>query len=412
MKRLFSFFICGATLPSTAQEVLGGSREAFALMPAVVIANGKVVDIQYSPSGQQILYRRIGGKDLLTLNQSVDRKATSRTYVYNVKTAKTKEIPIGDAESQLEFKMLSDDRTVFFVDKKFTDYQGFFNLETGEFRRTKLDFDSIRYFGSTAGSSWLLCELPNNKQMIVRPSGEFQTLALSDGIRFDRAYREDGSFIYAIGTGSIPGTYFDLEIRKSDYAVKVKPLSREVLMKQEDESLLYRLRLSTDGEFISLRYNPGSKEGQFSKIVLPRSVILAIEDRCRAQLSPTYQSICFTSGGALLFREIISIDLKVALKVDEERQKEQAIQDAKQIGEALISYCSDMEGELPSPDEFKDRIKPYLRNPKILNGFTYNSRYKNGTDIASPSSEEVGFTSGPGGRAVLYADGSVRWKPN
>jgi len=76
-----------------------------------------------------------------------------------------------------------------------------------------------------------------------------------------------------------------------------------------------------------------------------------------------------------------------------------------------MMYAQDYDEVLPSGDGLQDTILPYLKMADILKGFqfTYNGPSELGK-IEKPNETVLGFISGPGGRAVLYADGHARWE--
>lgn len=90
-----------------------------------------------------------------------------------------------------------------------------------------------------------------------------------------------------------------------------------------------------------------------------------------------------------------------------------AISNAKQAGLALIMYSLDYDEILPAAsDRLGDMILPYLKNSDIADGLNYT--YGGGplAGIQNPSATVLGTYPGPGGAAIIYADGHVVWKDN
>lgn len=90
-----------------------------------------------------------------------------------------------------------------------------------------------------------------------------------------------------------------------------------------------------------------------------------------------------------------------------------AISNAKQAGLALIMYSQDYDEILPAAnDRLGDQIFPYLKNSEITDGLNYT--YSGGplANIQNPSTTVLGTYPGPGGAAIIYADGHVVWKDN
>ena len=87
--------------------------------------------------------------------------------------------------------------------------------------------------------------------------------------------------------------------------------------------------------------------------------------------------------------------------------------DAKQIATSLMVYASDTDdSSLPGQEGWDTKVLPYCKDGDLLKRFNYT--YKGGSlsSLENPATTELGFTMGPGGRAVAYADGSVKWIPN
>ena len=92
--------------------------------------------------------------------------------------------------------------------------------------------------------------------------------------------------------------------------------------------------------------------------------------------------------------------------------KAEAISKSKQVGIALILFASDMEDVLPNGENFVNKLQPYLKNRKMLDGFNYTFAGGPMDQIKDPARTELGFTMAPGGRAVVYADGHAQWVPD
>lgn len=92
--------------------------------------------------------------------------------------------------------------------------------------------------------------------------------------------------------------------------------------------------------------------------------------------------------------------------------KTKAMSDAKQSALALLIFLSDNDDLLPENFQLS-QVGPYIRDLSILNGFTFTYRGpRNFLTIENPAETELGFMPGPGGRAVAFADGHVKWFPD
>ena len=81
-------------------------------------------------------------------------------------------------------------------------------------------------------------------------------------------------------------------------------------------------------------------------------------------------------------------------------------------------YAQDYDETYPPADGHATQVlRPYLKNDEVFNapgtdapGFVYTYTGGPMKSIASPSTQEVGYLSGPGGRAVIFADGHAKWQ--
>ena len=86
---------------------------------------------------------------------------------------------------------------------------------------------------------------------------------------------------------------------------------------------------------------------------------------------------------------------------------------AKQAALALIMFANDTDDTYPSQDvDLRGKLGPYLKDPSLLDKFTYTFAGGSANSIDRPAETQIGYVSGPGGRAVAYADGHVKWIPD
>jgi prepilin-type processing-associated H-X9-DG protein len=89
------------------------------------------------------------------------------------------------------------------------------------------------------------------------------------------------------------------------------------------------------------------------------------------------------------------------------------ISNAKQLGLGVMMYAQDNNEILPAPgSSFQDLIMPYVKNESLFSGFVYEHSGGPLSAISDPSKTRLGYVPGPGGRAILYADGHVIWEPD
>ncbi len=126
-------------------------------------------------------------------------------------------------------------------------------------------------------------------------------------------------------------------------------------------------------------------------------------------LLPDLSAVLFTHDDALYAAPIVSLN-RLSF---EKMMKELAMRNAKQAGLGLMMYAQDYDENLPhDPASVKDAIVPYVKNNDVLADFVYTySGPTNQSKIEKPSETALGYIPSPGGRAVIFADGHVKWEP-
>lgn len=130
-------------------------------------------------------------------------------------------------------------------------------------------------------------------------------------------------------------------------------------------------------------------------------------------ISPSTNAVAYVSEGAALVRTIVQLPKDVVLKAKAAAERARVMSNAKQCGLALLMYASDMDDTLPSNTaDVANLMYPYTKNRDLTNGFVYT--YGGGlmTDIKNPAETIMGYMPGPGGKAVVYTDGHVKWQPD
>jgi hypothetical protein len=94
-----------------------------------------------------------------------------------------------------------------------------------------------------------------------------------------------------------------------------------------------------------------------------------------------------------------------------------AISNAKQVGTALMMYIQDYDETYPPAGDIINRLMPYVKNGEVFNnpdthapGFVYLYDVNTLASVKEPATTPVGHLTGPGGRAIIYADGHVVWE--
>jgi hypothetical protein len=131
-------------------------------------------------------------------------------------------------------------------------------------------------------------------------------------------------------------------------------------------------------------------------------------DGAQPALSPSGSAVAYISQGVVMVRSLVHVPKEAFEKARDAALRQVVMSKAKQIGVALHMFAADMDGAFPDNKGWEDKLSPYSRNRQMLDGFNYT--FGGGPLSGDPSKKSLGFLSGPGGRAVVYADGHVVWE--
>jgi hypothetical protein len=125
------------------------------------------------------------------------------------------------------------------------------------------------------------------------------------------------------------------------------------------------------------------------------------------ELSPSRDAIAFISNGSLFVRTLVPVDRKMyeAAKIQEE--KTAAMLASRDIATAALDYAGANGNMLPTPNEFQERLKGYVKDPGLLKNFVWT--FQGGSIEKLGSNTEIGFIALPGGRCVCYLGGHAVW---
>ncbi len=149
-----------------------------------------------------------------------------------------------------------------------------------------------------------------------------------------------------------------------------------------------------------------------AKEATEKPVALVSSDSTNAAFMGTNRGIVFQSLSGLWHMPVAEIPLEDFKQMKSAAERTVALSNAKQAGLALIMYAQDYDEVFPTGDDINNKIMPYIKNQDILNSFAYT--YGGGaiSAITSPAETELGYVNGPGGKAIVYADGHAKWKSN
>ncbi len=134
-------------------------------------------------------------------------------------------------------------------------------------------------------------------------------------------------------------------------------------------------------------------------------------DGVEGLVSPKGGAVAYVAQGSVMVRPLARVsraDYEAAMLA---ARKAIALNNAKQVATALAMFAADMDDALPSQADY-DKLDPYLKDSSLRSSFTYTYAGGSLTGIDKPAETEIGYVTGPGGRAVAYADGHVKWVPD
>jgi hypothetical protein len=396
-----------------AQAVFGDESRAWMIGPAKAVSSGMVTQFSYSANGERIFFNRIEPSALF--NPSLTTQPASKWFVYDCQRGASTELIIPGATPNTQLSAMGDSKTIFFSDSSNPKLQGFLDLSTGRIQWTAVATETIFYSGEKPGAPFLMYEAGESAFGILEPGRQPAIYKVKLRIGFQAPYYADARVIKfaSYSRSTKPIQYLDASLDRATGEVAVKEIKSDLWGKLAYDEVPKPFELS--GEENELRLGlpePEEAKGKKpKKSILDRTTYLC-PTGFNPQLHPTGASVGYVDNGALLLRDIKPFDHDLAEKMRLAALKAQALSQAKQMGTALIIYATDMDEVLPNGENFVNRIMPYVKDRKMIEGFTYTFAGGPMDQIKDPSKTELGFTMGPGGRAVVYADGHAKWVPD
>lgn len=388
-------------------------------MPSQVIASGKVLEFQFSKSGRVVLYSRWQPTSVEEAAK-VDVAHVGKWFAYDRVTKVTKEISVpGTIQNAY---VMGDDQTVYFSAKDREFYTGFYSLVSGKVTPVSFDGFHIQYSGQFAFAPFLVGNDDQNQFAIFLRDGSKRVFKTNPDFNINFLRSDDKSLYFSVRpkkrstTPSKLPSLGTLEVATGVFSI------REFSSLSEWDQMLDWLKVDSkfhyDSDlgwgYIELESDANPADGN-----RPDRRNVLISQRGKVGPSDGYiefsyddSAILYLDAGSLLMREILPVKPEVASKLASDEAKAKLIKRAKIIGTAMMIYAADNDDELPGQDGWENKLSIYLKDKTEMRDFTYS--YKGGsTDkIENLSTTELGFILGPGGRAVVYLDGSAKWIPN
>lgn len=197
--------------------------------------------------------------------------------------------------------------------------------------------------------------------------------------------------------------------RLRPYSTKLEPLTKPEYEREAESTLDYEV--ASNGFELPGTEKFGHAVGLIDKARKNRVVVSM--DGTNGMLAPDGKAVAYLHHDVAMVRPITAVNLEAYMALKMAAEKSEVISDAKQVGTALIIFAADWDDKLMSNSEdWKSKVKPYLKNDKLMNGFVYLFGGGNLNSVDDPAGTIMGYKQGPGGRAVVYLDGHVKWENN
>lgn len=141
----------------------------------------------------------------------------------------------------------------------------------------------------------------------------------------------------------------------------------------------------------------------------PPALIAA--DATWASLSPNGDAVAYEAGGSLFVCPLMEISRAEFEAARDAARRTMLLSNGKQCALAALMYAQDHDLNLPTAGEdIAGLLGPYLKNLAPLEGFVYTFAGGPLSGVQAPAETQMGYLAGPGGRAVVYLDGHVKWR--
>lgn len=134
----------------------------------------------------------------------------------------------------------------------------------------------------------------------------------------------------------------------------------------------------------------------------------SLSDAEAIRLSGDEKRVVYLANGSLFQCQIYPFDMEKYVLLKELRQRSLDMMASKQVATAALILAADRDDKLPAQNLFRDMVRPYLKDEKMLDKFVYTFKGGNLSDLKDPAGTELGYVTTKGGRCVAYADGHVK----
>ncbi len=140
---------------------------------------------------------------------------------------------------------------------------------------------------------------------------------------------------------------------------------------------------------------------------------LVTSDGMKGEIAPHLTAVSYVSQGNVMVRTLAKVPLDAYLVAKNAAIRTKLLNQAKQVGIALVLNAGDnSDNYLSNKGDWKSILIPYLKDASLMDGFNYVFPGGDAAKISDPSGTVLGYLEGPGGRAVVYTDSHAKWVPN
>ena len=401
------------TFAQDKMDTFGDDKKTFILLPAESISGALASNARFSPTGRYITYSKfdISYYETAVTNSLIEPRPPMmlpKWFRYDRINKVSKLIPLPEGTEQTV--ILGDERTIFFCSEAKPNMQGFIDIPTGKVTNTSFDLSNLIYMGNQPDAPYLMLGQGDRGVLLVKPNGQSLTFQMPPKVHIFRPLRSDSSSMtFLASQKGEPSKVGHLIYNSGDGSTSFKEMTQDAWQKdvgfEEFPSLFWCEKIG-DLAYVKLINLPKSLVTD-----LPTKARLGL-DNCNPTFGPKNDCVVYEDAGALLIREIKPMDPNLARKLQALTAKAKAMMGARQAASGLTVYAADNDGVLPGAEGWENKVSPYFKNTDFLRDFNYTFKGGNISSIDNPATTELGFTMGPGGRAVAYADGHVKWVPN
>jgi len=142
----------------------------------------------------------------------------------------------------------------------------------------------------------------------------------------------------------------------------------------------------------------------------PSAALVAADHDREITILPDQSGVLWIHDGNVYGRSIARVPRATFENLRATLVKREAMSVAKQMALAILMLAQDNDEVLPAVSEIGETL-PYVKNQSLLDRFQYTyTGVREQARIHNPGEITLGHVNAEGGRAVVYADGHVKWE--